>query len=124
MALVMAGCGGGGDDNQFDNNNQFRGSYVGTISADNQPAENIRMTIASNGSITGSETVGNETAALTGNVDQNGNFDIISRLAGTEDVRYTGDMNFDSQGRLRGTGTGRQGNDQVNIVFVLNNQGF
>ncbi|MEZ0326423.1 MAG: hypothetical protein ACAH95_11000 [Fimbriimonas sp.] len=122
-ALVLAGCGGGGDD-PFTNNNQFRGSWAGTIVANSQPAENIRMTIANNGSITGSETVDADTAALTGNVDQNGRFNIISRLAGTEDVRYTGDMSFDSQGRIRGTGIGTQGNTQVNITFVMNDQGF
>ncbi len=123
VAIVVAGCGGGGDD-PFGNNNQFRGSYAGSIVADSQSAENIRMSISDNGSITGSESVGNDTAALNGNVDDNGRFDITSRLAGTEDVRYIGNMSFDSQGRLRGTGTGTQGSRRVNISFVMNDQGF
>lgn len=120
---MAAGCGGGGDD-PFNSQNQFRGSWIGTIFADNGNGEEIRMSIANDGSITGSERVGQDTAALTGNVNTNGQFDIVSRLAGTEDVRYRGTMDFNNQDRLVGTGTGTQGNQQVNIDFTLREQAF
>jgi hypothetical protein len=121
---MLAGCGGGGDDDFFNDPIPFRGSWVGSIFADGQQGETMRLTIANDGSITGSENVGQDTAALTGNVDRDGRFDILSRLAGTQDVRYTGDMDFDVNGRLVGQGTGTQGNQQVNIEFILNEQGF
>src|SRR5687768_2972377 len=114
--LVIAGCGGGGDD-PFNNPSPFTGSWEGFIDAASNPREEMRLTISEDGRITGSEEVGAATAAITGNVDRNGNFDMISRLAGTEDVRYRGDMFVNNNDRLIGQGTGTQGNETVDIDF-------
>jgi hypothetical protein len=119
VACVALGCGGGGGHGDRNNPNPFWGSWFGTINADSSPTENMRLTIAVNGSITGSETVGSQTAADTGDVDRNGNFNITSRLAGTPDVRYRGQMNYDFNNHIIGTGTGTQNGNTVNIQFDL-----
>jgi hypothetical protein len=124
IACLLVGCGGGGDDGNFDNPNPFTGSWVGTIRAEGSDSEELRLTIADNGSITGSESVGPDTAAITGNVDRNGNFNLTSRLAGTQDVTYRGDMRLETNSRITGVGTGTQGGTTVDITFTINRQGF
>ena len=117
-AALLAGCGGGGDSNP----SPFEGSWVGTVFADGDPGETMRLTISRDGTITGSETVGSSTAADTGHVDNNGRFDITSRLAGTQDVFYQGNMNYNFNNHLIGTGTATQGGSSVQFNFDLRPQ--
>ncbi|HSI73701.1 MAG TPA: hypothetical protein VK934_11045 [Fimbriimonas sp.] len=118
--LVLVGCGGGGD--SFDNRTQFEGFWSGTVVGGSNPAENMQISVNSNGNISGSESVNGRTAALTGFVEQDGTFQMTSRLSGEQDVVYQGDMYVNSNNRLIGQGTATQGSTTVNLSFNLQRQ--
>ena len=120
-ACLLAGCGGGGNDRIP---SPFRGSYSGTVFVDGDAGENMRLTIASDGTISGSETVGAATAADTGFVDNNGRIDITSRLAGTSDLFYSGTVGYNFNGHLVGSGTARQGGNSTSFSFNLTPTSF
>jgi hypothetical protein len=119
--VVLVGCSGGGSD-PFNNNTQFQGYWSGTVVGGNNPAENMQLTINSNGNISGNETVNGRNATLSGFVQQDGRFQMTSRLSGEQDVTYQGDMYVNNSGRLIGTGTATQGQTTVNLSFNLQRQ--
>ncbi|MHB8635783.1 MAG: hypothetical protein ACYC96_04845 [Fimbriimonadaceae bacterium] len=120
VAVVMAlgGCGGGGNSNYI---SPYAGNWGGSFFVSGNPTEQMNLSIANNGSITGTETVGSATTADTGSVKDNGDFSIRSRLAGTPDATLIGNMFVGNDGLLHGDGTETQsGSGSFTFSFDLN----
>jgi len=115
----LAGCGGSGGHNAF---SPFAGNWSGNFIVTGAPTELMSLSISSHGDITGTETLGTSTTADTGVVQENGDFNILSRLAGTPDARLIGSMFIGNDGLLHGDGTETQSGNHFTFSFDLNAQ--
>ena len=121
VVLGTSGC-GGSNNGTSNNPNPYAGNWAGTFQASGNPTEQLNLSIGSDGSITGTETVGSSTTADSGVVHINGTFGIRSRLAGTPDANLSGTMFFTNQGVLHGEGVITQSGNSSNFIFDLNQQ--
>ncbi|MGI4790061.1 MAG: hypothetical protein ACRYFS_14565 [Janthinobacterium lividum] len=107
IALFLAGCGGGGGNDSTPTvatNSPFAGTYIGTFTTTNPQSGTLNVTVATNGTLTGSgeNTTVNEAETISGTVANSGSAS-VTFVYPTFTATASGTVAFSSNGHLDGT---------------------
>ncbi len=120
-AVVLAGCGGGGGNNDSSStptNSPFAGNYVGTFNTTNPQSGTLNVTVATNGTLTGSghNNTSGQDETVSGSINNAGTVNVTFTYP-TFSASASGIVAATSNGHIAGTLT-QSGGGSVTIDLV------